>query len=72
MSPKIRRVGAREIEQTLRKHDFELVGQRGSHRKWRQPKLGLQVIVPLHKGKVLPIGTLRNILEAARIPEDEW
>jgi len=51
---------------------FVLVSQRGSHRKWRHPERKLQVIVPAHGGRDLPLGTLRHILKGARIPEDEW
>ena len=50
---------------------FELVSQKGSHRKWRNIDRQLQVIVPLHKSRV-PIGTLRNIMIGADIPESEW
>ncbi|MGK7944322.1 MAG: type II toxin-antitoxin system HicA family toxin [Microcystaceae cyanobacterium] len=32
----------------------------------------IQVTVPNHGNKILPIGTLRNILINASIPEYEW
>lgn len=51
---------------------FALISQKGSHRKWRNLDRQLQVIVPYHKGRNLPIGTLRNIMVAADIPENEW
>ena len=79
---------SREVEAILKRYEFELVSQKGSHRigarsladvpsagsplKWRNTKLGLQVIVPEHKGKDLPTGTLRNILKGAQIPRSEW
>ena len=72
MSGRIRRMTAREVESILRRYDFLLVSQKGSHRKWRNSETGLQVIVPEHKGRILPIGTLRNILIGAEIPESEW
>jgi len=53
-------------------HGFQLVSQQGSHRKWRHIEKRLQVIVPEHKGKTLPLGTLRNIFVNAQIPEDQW
>ena len=31
-----------------------------------------QVIVPDHRGKALPIGTLRSIMKGSGIPEQEW
>jgi predicted RNA binding protein YcfA (HicA-like mRNA interferase family) len=63
---------ARELERLLAKYGFELVSQKGSHRKWRNSLSGQQVIVPDHRGKQLPVGTLRNILTNAQIPESEW
>lgn len=72
MSVRIRRMTAREVESLLNSHGFQLISQKGSHRKWRQPKLRLQVIVPEHRGRPLPLGTLRNILLHAEIPESEW
>jgi predicted RNA binding protein YcfA (HicA-like mRNA interferase family) len=72
MTPAIRRMTSRELERILLRYGFEMVSQQGSHRKWRQQLRRLQVIVPEHKGKTLPIGTLRNILVDAQIPEEEW
>jgi predicted RNA binding protein YcfA (HicA-like mRNA interferase family) len=72
MAPRIRRMTAREVEALLRRRGFRLVSQRGSHRKWRHSGLGIQVIVPQHHGRQLPLGTLRNILTNAEIPEAEW
>lgn len=70
MGEHILRMRAREVENVLRKYGFSLVSQRGSHRKWR--KEHLQVIVPEHQGRDLPIGTLRNIFIEAQIPEKDW
>ena len=72
MSPRVRRMTAAELEQLLARHQFQLVSQRGSHRKWRHSEKRVQVIVPLHSGRVLPIGTLLHILKAAEIAEEEW
>lgn len=72
MSPGIRRMTAGEVESLLSRYGFEVVSQKGSHRKWRHPRTGLQVIVPYHRGRSLPLGTLRNILINAEIPEKEW
>ncbi|MBX7255765.1 MAG: type II toxin-antitoxin system HicA family toxin [Candidatus Hydrogenedentes bacterium] len=63
---------ARDVEILLKTHGFVLVSQVGSHRKWRHLKSRLQVIVPEHRGRTLPIGTLLNILTNASIPEKEW
>jgi predicted RNA binding protein YcfA (HicA-like mRNA interferase family) len=72
MAGRIRRMTSREVEAILRRYGFELVSQQGSHRKWRHPESGLQVIVPEHRGRQLPLGTLRNILVNAKIPKAEW
>ncbi len=72
MGERIRRMTAREVETLLRRYGFQLISQKGSHRKWRNENLGLQVIVPEHRARQLPLGTLRNILKNADIPEDEW
>jgi predicted RNA binding protein YcfA (HicA-like mRNA interferase family) len=67
-----RRMNADEVERILQDYSFELVSQKGSHRKWRNVDRQLQVIVPYHKSRNLPIGTLRNIMMTADIPESEW
>lgn len=72
MSPRVRPMTARGIEALLGRHGFRLISQKGSHCKWRHPQRGLQVIVPFHQGRTLPIGTMRNILVNAEIPESEW
>jgi len=72
MTPRLRRLTAREVETLLRRHRFEMVSQKGSHRKWRHPESGLQVIVPEHRGRSLPLGTLHNIFSNAEIPDEEW
>jgi predicted RNA binding protein YcfA (HicA-like mRNA interferase family) len=69
---KIRRLTAKEVERLLSKYGFELVSQKGSHRKWRNQISGRQVIVPIHSVQSLPLGTLRNILINAEVPEFEW
>jgi predicted RNA binding protein YcfA (HicA-like mRNA interferase family) len=67
-----RRMSADAVERILERYGFELVSQKGSHRKWRNIDRHLQTIVPYHKGRDLPIGTLRNIMISADIPETEW
>ncbi|MEH2383705.1 MAG: type II toxin-antitoxin system HicA family toxin [Nostoc sp.] len=50
MSERIRRMTSREVETILKQYGFQLISQKGSHRKWRSEDLGLQVIVPEHRG----------------------
>lgn len=72
MSGRVRRLTAREVERILTDSGFELISQRGSHRKWRHPVSRRQVIVPEHAGRTLPLGTLRNIMRHAEVPDDVW
>ena len=72
MSGRIRPMNARQLESLLTRYGFQLISQRGSHRKWRHPQSGAQVVVPDHKGREIPLGTLRAILKESAIPEDEW
>lgn len=67
-----RRMNADEVERILQNYGFELISQKVSHRKWRNVDRQLQVIVPYHKGRNLPLGTLRNIMIGADIPESDW
>ncbi|MBI2165439.1 MAG: type II toxin-antitoxin system HicA family toxin [Chloroflexi bacterium] len=66
------RLTADEVIRVLRRHGFSLVSQRGSHQKWCHPESSRQVIVPYHRGKQLPLGTLRSIMEGSEIPQEEW
>lgn len=72
MGERVRRMAAREVETVLQRHGFVLVTQKGSHRKWRHAARGLQVIVPMHAGRSLPIGTLLAIMKGAEIPDSEY
>jgi predicted RNA binding protein YcfA (HicA-like mRNA interferase family) len=69
---RVRRLSAREVQAVLRQYGFTLVSQKGSHQKWRDAQRGLQVIVPDHQGKPLPLGTMLAIMKGAEIPEAEY
>ena len=72
MPGRVRRMNSRAAESILSRHGFVLVSQKGSHRKWRNAATRLQVTVPDHRGRDLPLGTLRSIMQGAQIPEAEW
>ncbi len=72
MSAKTKRFRASEVEAILKKHGFIFKSQKGSHRKWVNPRSGSMAVVPLFGNKPLPIGTLVAIMKGAGIPEDEW
>jgi predicted RNA binding protein YcfA (HicA-like mRNA interferase family) len=56
----------------LRRHGFALAGSKGSHQKWRNSHTEKQVIVPFHKGRDLPLGTLKSIIEGSGISLEDW
>jgi predicted RNA binding protein YcfA (HicA-like mRNA interferase family) len=62
---------ARDVVRVLQQHGFALVGQKGSHQKWRHPN-GRQVIVPVHGSKPIPIGTLKSIIEGSGLPVEAF
>ncbi|OGN90696.1 MAG: hypothetical protein A2158_02405 [Chloroflexi bacterium RBG_13_46_14] len=72
MARKLPRMKSEEVIRVLDRHGCELVSQRGSHQKWRNLDTGRQVIVPFHKGKHLPLGTMRSIIEGSGITEKEF
>ena len=72
MAPKLPRLKAEEVVKVLDRHGFVLISQRGSHQKWRHPDSGKQVIVPYHKGKQLPLGTLKSIVDGSGVPEPDF
>ncbi|MEQ1933968.1 MAG: type II toxin-antitoxin system HicA family toxin [Fimbriimonadaceae bacterium] len=72
MSERQPRLTAKEVERVLSRSGFLMIAQSGSHRKWLNSDLRAMVIVPLHAGKVLPIGTMRQIMKASGIPDQDW
>jgi mRNA interferase HicA len=72
MARKLPRMKSEEVLRILDRHGFERISQRGSHQKWRNPDTGKQVIIPYHKAKMLPLGTMRSIIEGSGITETEF
>lgn len=64
--------GIKTVKILCRNFDFFVVGQKGSHVKLRKEKDGkiITTIVPLHKE--LALGTLKGLLELAKIDEKEF
>jgi predicted RNA binding protein YcfA (HicA-like mRNA interferase family) len=51
----------------LRRGGFKLAGGSGSHQKWRNALTGKQVIGSISSGCILPLGTMRAIVEGSGI-----
>ena len=66
------RLTSDQVIRILQHHGFLRVGASGSHQKWRHPLTGKQVIVAHHRGRVLPLGTMRAIIEGSGIAPSEW
>ncbi len=72
MSPKLPRVTCDELVRALKRAGFEERRQRGSHLHLRRASDGCRVTVPVHKGRTVPLGTLRAILRDAGISIEEF
>lgn len=72
MSPRLPRVGCRELVRALKRAGFEEQRQRGNHMHMRRQGDGRRVTVPVHRGRTVPTGTLRAILRDAEISVDEF
>ena len=66
------RLTSDQVIDILWHHGFLCVGQSGSHQKWRNPATTKQVIVAHHRGRILPLGTMRAIIEGSGIALAEW
>ena len=69
--PSLPGVTGEKLVGALRKAGFEKLRQRGSHVTMVRRQTGSVVVVPVHKGKDLPIGTLHAIVGAAGISPEE-
>lgn len=72
MSPKQKRLTPDEVIKILKRNQFEKISQKGSHQKWKNYDTGKQVIVPYHKEKQIPIGTLKAIIDGSGISSEQW
>ncbi|MBI5385492.1 MAG: type II toxin-antitoxin system HicA family toxin [Verrucomicrobia bacterium] len=62
---------AKEVIRVLGTHGFSLVGQSGSHQKWRHAD-GRQVIVAMHGNRPIPIGTLKSIIQGSGLDVEDF
>ncbi|APV43936.1 putative RNA binding protein YcfA, dsRBD-like fold, HicA-like mRNA interferase family [Dehalogenimonas formicexedens] len=66
---------AENVVRILEHHGFLLIGQRGSHQKWRSCvifKECRQVIVPYHMGRDLPTGTMKSIIDGSGLAFEDF
>jgi predicted RNA binding protein YcfA (HicA-like mRNA interferase family) len=72
MSEKLPRVDCQQLIRALKRAGFAEQRQRGSHLHLKRESDGKRVTVPVHKGRIVPIGTLRAILRDADIRADQF
>ncbi len=60
--PKLPRLTGEEFLRLLKFMGFEIIRQKGSHVRLKALD-GRVTTVPVHKGKVLPIGLIRKIIK---------
>jgi predicted RNA binding protein YcfA (HicA-like mRNA interferase family) len=66
------RVTGKEIISVLSKQGFRILHVRGSHHYMEPPDGQGLVTIPVHAGKIVKPGTLKNILEQAGLSVDEF
>lgn len=72
MSEKLPRVDCQQLVRALERAGFEKQRQRGSHLHMLRSSDHKRVTVPVHRGRILPVGTLRAILRDADISIEEF
>ena len=72
MSEKLPRVDCQDLIRALKRAGFVEERQRGSHLHLRRVANHKRVTVPIHKGRMVPIGTLSAILRDADIDVDDF
>jgi predicted RNA binding protein YcfA (HicA-like mRNA interferase family) len=70
--PKLRPEKPGEVIRKLRRLGFEGPLSGGRHLVMRHPQTGKKISVPMHKGRDIPVGTLRAILREAGVDVEEW
>ena len=69
--PRLPRLTGADLTRLVEKQGFVFVRSRGSHHIFRHPESGRRVTIPVHSGKIIPPGTLLNILREAGISREE-
>ena len=57
----------------LQKGGFDLVRVTGSHHVLQHPQIeGSRVVVAVHAGQTVPLGTMQSILRQAKVDREEF
>ena len=67
MSPKLPRITAKQLVSALKRLGFYEHTQRGNHLTLKHPEKSGRVVIPMHSGEIIKLGTLKHILQQADI-----
>ena len=70
-SEKLPSITSKELIRVLKKIGFEEHHQKGSHLTLKRSSDKRRVVVPVHPGKALKIGTLKGILDDVGLSKEE-
>jgi predicted RNA binding protein YcfA (HicA-like mRNA interferase family) len=72
MPGRVPRVTADEVLRALSRDGWSVTRQSGAHAILRHPTKPGRVVVPIHRGRTLKIGTMSSILTQAGLTPDEF
>ena len=70
MTPRWSNLGSEDIISRLKARGFKKIDQKGSHAHYRSED-GAYADVPIHKGRNLSRGVIRNIMKTARLTKED-
>ncbi len=71
MNPRLPRVTGAELVRALQRDGWHELRRRGSHSILAHPTKAGHVVVPVHAGQVVKLGTLAGILRDAGLAADD-
>ncbi|MDP3768398.1 MAG: type II toxin-antitoxin system HicA family toxin [Dehalococcoidia bacterium] len=69
--PRLPRATAPDVIRALERAGFARVRARGSHWVFRHTESRRRVVVPYHQSRIMPPGTLANVLREAGLTADD-
>jgi predicted RNA binding protein YcfA (HicA-like mRNA interferase family) len=65
------RISGKDLLAAFLRAGFTLTHVRGSHHYLRKARSGKLVVVPIHGGQTIPLGTLKSVLRQAELSSEE-
>jgi predicted RNA binding protein YcfA (HicA-like mRNA interferase family) len=70
--PKLKPLKAKEVIRKLKKLGYSGPYPGGKHMRMVHPQKGIIIPIPMHKGKDVSVGLIREIINEVGISRDEW